>query len=106
MTGEKERGARAWHYPSRSEHPDDEIFIYEKWCECCGICYELCPAGVLSSDKAGKPIVEHPEACTACYLCEKLCPDMAITVYKERRGRTGSAGTAEGTSGGGGRTDA
>jgi 2-oxoglutarate ferredoxin oxidoreductase subunit delta len=93
---------RAWRYPPRSEHADEEIFIYDKWCKCCGICYELCPAGVLSSDKAGKPVVENPDACIACYLCERLCPDMAITVYKERKAKAGSANEKEGASDRGG----
>ena len=68
----------------RDEHPDAVVYIYEKWCKCCGICYSMCPAGVFTSDKSGLPIVSNPDACTACGLCEMLCPDMAITVYKER----------------------
>lgn len=76
---------RRWRYPERSEHPDAEIFVYDKWCKACGICYEFCPVDVFASDKAGRPIVSHPEKCIACYLCEMLCPDMAITVYKERK---------------------
>lgn len=105
MTGEKGKEARAWRYPPRSEHPGEEIFIYDKWCKCCGICHELCPAGVLSSDKAGKPIVANPDACIACFLCERLCPDMAITVYKERSSGTRSTNKGERTSQGGGRAD-
>ena len=79
---------RAWRYPSRDEHPDAPIFVYEDWCKCCGICSAMCPAGVFTVDETGRPIVTNPDACTACYLCEKLCPDMAITVYKERRKAT------------------
>jgi len=93
----KQETARVWRYPPRSEHPDAEIFVYEKWCKACGICYELCPFDVLSCDKAGFPVVSKPEACTACYLCEALCPEMAITVYRE----PGAAGAspAEGARG-------
>jgi 2-oxoglutarate ferredoxin oxidoreductase subunit delta len=94
--GNKE-AVRAWRYPPRSEHPDADVFVYRPWCKACGICYELCPAGVLTADKAGYPVVSNPDACTACYLCEALCPDMAITVYRER-GRAG--GSAAGGSGG------
>lgn len=82
----KKETVRVWRYPPRSEHPDAEIFVYEKWCKACGICYELCPFKVLSCDKAGYPVVSDPEACTACYLCEALCPEMAITVYREPGG--------------------
>ena len=85
---------RAWRYPPRSEHPDAEVFVYRPWCKACGICYELCPAGVLTCDKAGYPVVSDPEACTACYLCEALCPEMAITVYRERAGRSSSPAAA------------
>ena len=104
MTTVKGKETRIWRYPPRSEHPDEEIFIYDKWCKCCGICYELCPAGVLSSDKAGKPVVANPDACTACYLCERLCPDMAITIHKERKAKAGPD-KGKAASGRGGRAD-
>lgn len=74
-----------WRYPERSEHPDAVVFIYEPWCKSCGICYEFCPTGVFTSDKAGRPIIANPDKCIACGLCEILCPDMAITVYKEKK---------------------
>jgi 2-oxoglutarate ferredoxin oxidoreductase subunit delta len=78
---------RKWHYPDQSEHPDDEIYIHAPWCKSCGICYSICPKGVLEGDKAGRPIVAHPEECIACYLCEILCPDMAVTVHKKPRSK-------------------
>jgi 2-oxoglutarate ferredoxin oxidoreductase subunit delta len=83
---------RRWHYPSREEHPDEQIFIYRKWCKSCGICYSMCPKNVLTADKAGAPVVSDPDACIACGLCEILCPDMAITVHKSRgAGRAGKS---------------
>lgn len=91
---------RKWDYPAREDHPDDEIFIYGPWCKSCGICYSLCPQGVLTSDKAGRPVVSNPEACTACCLCEILCPDFAITVHKKRGGgRSERADASEGDNG-------
>ena len=87
-----EAGGQQWHYPDASEHPDDAVFIYEKWCKSCGICYSMCPHGVFTADKSGLPIVSNPEACTACGLCEILCPDMAITVYKDRPAKSGGSG--------------
>jgi len=107
-----EQGAKAvrrvWRYPSRDQHPDADIFVYEAWCKRCGICSEMCPAGVFESDETGRPILANPDACIACYLCENLCPEMAITVYKERKtkGKSGDAGRADEASaegGGGGR---
>lgn len=93
--------ARAWRYPGKDEHPEQLIFIYEDWCKSCGICSEMCPAGVFTVDDTGRPRVAHPDACTACYLCEQLCPDMAITVYKER-GKSGEDAVGKGAGSGGG----
>jgi 2-oxoglutarate ferredoxin oxidoreductase subunit delta len=78
---------RKWHYPSRDEHPDDEIYVHAPWCKSCGICYSICPHGVLEGDRAGRPVVAHPEKCVACYLCEILCPDMAVTIHREPRSK-------------------
>jgi 2-oxoglutarate ferredoxin oxidoreductase subunit delta len=77
--------ARRWNYPSAEEHPDEEVFVHRKWCKSCGICYSMCPKGVIVADKAGRPIVARPEDCIVCGLCEMLCPDMAITVHKKRQ---------------------
>ncbi|MBD3368368.1 MAG: 4Fe-4S ferredoxin [Candidatus Eisenbacteria bacterium] len=88
---QQKKQKRAWRYPSQSEHPGSEIYIHEDWCKNCGICYEMCPKGVLSCDPSGRPVVENPDACIACYLCEMLCPDMAITVHKERAGKSGTS---------------
>lgn len=82
-----ERPARKWSYPSAEDHPDEEIFIHRKWCKSCGICYSMCPKGVITADKAGRPVVARPGDCIVCGLCEILCPDMAITVHKKRQGR-------------------
>jgi len=76
---------RAWRYPTRDEHPGEEIFIYAPWCKSCGICVAFCPTGVFESERSGRPVVTHPDKCIACGLCEMMCPDMAITVYKERK---------------------
>jgi len=89
---------RAWNYPDRDGHPEREVFVYDAWCKGCGLCYEFCPTGVFTSDRTGRPVVSHPDKCISCYLCEKLCPDMAITVYKERKGK--SADAPDGTAGG------
>lgn len=79
-----------WRYPSREEHPEAEIFIFDEWCKSCGICVAFCPTGVFASDKSGHPLVADPDKCIACGLCEIMCPDMAITVYKERKKKSGA----------------
>jgi 2-oxoglutarate ferredoxin oxidoreductase subunit delta len=86
---------RVWDYPPREAHPEREIFVYNAWCKACGLCYEFCPTGVFTSDRTGRPVVSHPDKCIACYLCEMLCPDMALTVYKERKGKTAGAPGAD-----------
>jgi 2-oxoglutarate ferredoxin oxidoreductase subunit delta len=103
-TGATEAGTapdrRRWHYPVASEHPDRDIYVHEPWCKSCGICYSICPRGVLEGDRAGRPIVVHPEKCVACYLCEILCPDMAVTVHKEPPSKAKKA-SGEGEAAGG-----
>lgn len=93
---------RKWRYPDASEHPDEEIYIHAPWCKACGICYAMCPHDVLEADKAGYPVVAHPERCVACYLCEVLCPDMAITVHREPSSKRSSEGPGERASESGG----
>jgi 2-oxoglutarate ferredoxin oxidoreductase subunit delta len=82
---------RVWHYPSREEHPEAEVFVFDAWCKSCGICTAFCPTGVFTSDKSGRPIVANPDKCIVCGLCEIMCPDMAITVYKERKKKGASS---------------
>lgn len=50
------------------------------YCKACGICYGLCPKGVLKADSEGKPAVVAADACIFCKLCEFRCPDFAIRV--------------------------
>lgn len=55
----------------------------ENYCKSCGICYGLCPRGVLAGDEAGRPVVVNAQACVLCRLCEYRCPDFAIRVEAE-----------------------
>lgn len=57
---------------------DDPLTIFMHWCKGCGICIELCPHKVFTTDKDGKPIVSSPRECTQCALCWLHCPDLAI----------------------------
>ncbi len=50
------------------------------YCKACGICYGLCPKGVLAPDADGRPTAANPDACVLCRLCEFRCPDFAIRV--------------------------
>jgi len=57
-------------------------------CKSCGICVELCPAGVLAMgdeiNRHGYRVVRvvHGERCVACRVCERFCPDFAIRVVE------------------------
>jgi 2-oxoglutarate ferredoxin oxidoreductase subunit delta len=55
------------------------VLIRVEWCKACGICYALCPQGVLAGDDFGVAVVVKPEACTQCAICWLHCPDFAIT---------------------------
>jgi len=57
-----------------------KIEINYKWCKGCGICYSLCPKGVLAGDQFGKVIIKNPEACISCRICEEHCPDYCIRI--------------------------
>lgn len=53
-------------------------------CKKCGICYGLCPRGVLKPGEHGEPVVENSENCIFCMLCEMRCPDYAIRVRRKK----------------------
>lgn len=60
-----------------------EIEVKKNLCKSCGICYVLCPKGVLAGDENGKAAVVNQDACTGCRLCEMRCPDFAIRVRRD-----------------------
>ncbi len=70
-----------------------DINVDEKRCKGCGICIEICQAGVLEkserTDVKGRfhPVVKNFDACMNCGMCEMLCPDFAIwvTAREEQR---------------------
>ncbi len=63
-----------------------EIHIIKERCKGCGICIEICQAGVLEvSEELNAngyhfPYVKEPEECINCGMCEMFCPDFAIWV--------------------------
>ena len=68
--------------------PGVRVIINEARCRACGICHQLCPAGVLGArSPLYKAEIVDIEACTGCRVCELLCTDLAINVVlaaKER----------------------
>ena len=55
----------------------------KKLCKSCGICYALCPKGVLAADEDDRPTAVNPEKCIFCMLCEMRCPDYAIRIGRK-----------------------
>ncbi len=49
-------------------------------CKSCGICWSLCPRGVLEPDGQMKPAAVNADKCLGCGLCEYRCPDFAIRI--------------------------
>lgn len=59
---------------------EKKIEVNKKCCKACGICYALCPKGVLDKDSMGKVVVKDPDACIQCRICEDHCPDYCIKI--------------------------
>lgn len=58
----------------------NSILLHRERCKRCGVCIELCPRQVFTSDKDGYPQPTNVEQCSHCQLCELWCPDYAIEV--------------------------
>ncbi len=56
--------------------------IDNRLCTRCGICYENCPAQVISSEN-GQPVIDL-EGCIRCYCCQELCPEGSIKLSGRR----------------------
>ena len=54
-------------------------------CIGCGICYTICPAGVIEMDEYRKAKVEYPGDCWTCFSCELACPVRACDVHPYRK---------------------
>jgi 2-oxoglutarate ferredoxin oxidoreductase subunit delta len=64
----------------QNPNPEHPVFLVRAWCKGCGLCVEICPRQVLSTDGRGKVEVVAPERCTSCGMCEMVCPDFALVV--------------------------
>jgi 2-oxoglutarate ferredoxin oxidoreductase subunit delta len=65
------------------------ISFVPEYCKGCGLCVEICPAGVLQlfdqpKNKWGISVkVDEKDYCIGCKMCERQCPDFAIFVNRE-----------------------
>lgn len=65
-----------------------KIEIDSSLCKACGLCFDVCPLGLLRmGDKlnatgAHYAVQSEPEKCIGCKMCAIMCPDIAISVYK------------------------
>jgi uncharacterized protein (DUF362 family)/NAD-dependent dihydropyrimidine dehydrogenase PreA subunit len=51
--------------------------ITTKNCTVCGVCVDVCPAGVM--EKGAQIIIDY-DKCIRCYCCQEICPEGAISV--------------------------
>lgn len=64
----------------------------EKRCKACGLCVDVCPAGIIrvNTDRVqvnGLGCAEITEnKCIGCRSCVTVCPDTVISLYKEENG--------------------
>jgi len=65
---------------------DPLIDVIRNNCTSCGICVQVCPAGVLTM-KDGYPFARHPSSCIYCAHCAAVCPEDALTHLGEKTGR-------------------
>ena len=56
------------------------LVLNRQMCKKCGVCVELCPTQVFTTDGEGYPNPTNIEQCNQCKLCELWCPDYAIEV--------------------------
>lgn len=50
--------------------------IEDNRCTLCGVCVDVCPAGVMK--KAGRIEIDY-DRCIRCYCCQEMCPERAIS---------------------------
>jgi NAD-dependent dihydropyrimidine dehydrogenase PreA subunit len=56
-----------------------QIHFYPEKCAGVWQCYEVCPVGCWTPDRARRVVVFHdPERCIACGACVLQCPQSAI----------------------------
>jgi len=71
------------------------IVIDEALCKGCLLCTTVCPEKILRQSKKMNPqgykVVEADpellEKCTGCTACAQMCPDVAIVVWRTRKGK-------------------
>jgi len=56
--------------------------IDKKLCNCCGICYDICPQDVFYFDRGRKevPAIPYPQECWYCGACVVDCPKGAVSL--------------------------
>lgn len=65
---------------------DNKLIIIDKdLCTACGMCVDVCPAGVLTM-KNSYPFARHPASCIFCGHCAAVCPENALKHAGEKTG--------------------
>jgi NAD-dependent dihydropyrimidine dehydrogenase PreA subunit len=55
-----------------------QIHYYPEKCIGAWQCYEVCPVGCWTPDRASRKAIHDPERCVACGACVLQCPEGAI----------------------------
>jgi len=53
-------------------------YIDNNLCTNCGICYNVCPTGALSTDESRLKIIFSPSICIKCKICHDVCPEKCL----------------------------
>jgi len=72
-----------------------KVVIDELRCKGCALCTVACPRNLIRvSEKINKQgflpariSPENLELCTSCALCAQMCPDVAISVFRGKKGK-------------------
>ncbi len=67
------------------------VVFLEDRCKGCLLCASVCPKNLLAKsehfNRQGYQVVEAVEGeCTGCASCALICPDLAIRVFKSKKG--------------------
>lgn len=80
------------HLTTAGELRHLRILLHPEKCKGVWQCYEVCPIGCWTPDRARRVVVfDHPERCIACGACTLQCPEGAIELSVPEKRSSASA---------------